>query len=270
MKRPRKKASAGSWMDTYGDMVTLLLCFFVLLYAISSMDQSKWENLVASMNPEAAEQLEEMRSQEAAEAQTESDALQQMYDNLVNELHTMGLDANVTIVRGDGYNFISFSEEIFFEGDSYNVTDNGRRVLDGFGRAIAPAAGEIHEIQVLGHTTEVPDRFEHLEDRMLSTARAAQVTAYIQALNLVDPGRLVSLGFGQFRPIADINTEEGRQKNRRVEILITSDDAVMRSLTEYYAEVYGENVAAMQPDAELLEENTDAQSQETQSAGEGT
>ena len=63
MKQSRKKASAGSWMDTYGDMVTLLLCFFVLLYAISSMDQSKWENLVASMNPEAAEQLEEMRSQ---------------------------------------------------------------------------------------------------------------------------------------------------------------------------------------------------------------
>ena len=269
MKQSRKKASAGSWMDTYGDMVTLLLCFFVLLYAISSMDQSKRENLVASMNPEAAEQLEEMRSQEAVEAEEITESLQTMYENLVNEFHTMGLDANVTVVRGDGYNFISFSEEVFFEGDSYYVTDNGKRVLDGFGRAIAPAADQVHEIQVLGHTTEVPNRFEHLEDRMLSTGRAAQVTAYIQALNLIEPGRLVSLGFGQFRPIADMNTEEGRQMNRRVEILITSDDAVMKSLTEYYAEVYGEDVAAMQPDADLFQPDADAQSQETENGGDG-
>ncbi|MCI8454014.1 MAG: hypothetical protein HFE84_05300, partial [Lachnospiraceae bacterium] len=55
MKKREKKAEGGaSWMDTYGDMVTLLLCFFVLLYSISSTDQVKWENLVKSLNPNAA------------------------------------------------------------------------------------------------------------------------------------------------------------------------------------------------------------------------
>ncbi len=252
MKKPKSKASGGSWMDTYGDMVTLLLCFFVLLYAISSVDQSKWQNFVASVNPEAAQQLEEMRSAEAAEAQAEEDALQQMYESLTSEFQSMGLDANVDVVRGDGYNFISFSDEIFFEGNSYAVTDNGQLVLDGFARAIAPAADEIHEIQILGHTTEIPSRFNVVEDRMLSAERAAQVTAYIQSKDIVDPARMLSIGYGQFRPIADINTEEGRSRNRRVEILITSDDAVLKSLTEYYAEVYGEDVAAMQPDADSL------------------
>ena len=267
MKRVRKRSEGGSWMDTYGDMVTLLLCFFVMLYAISSMDQSKWQNLVASMNPEAAEQLEEMRSAEAEEMQTENEAIQIMYDNLNREFESLGLDANVQVVRGDGYDFISFSDEIFFAGDSYELTPNGRVILDAFTRAISPAAGDIHEIQVLGHTTEVPERMHVLEDRMLSSERAAQVTAYIQEKGIVDPARLVSLGFGQFRPIADINTAEGRSMNRRVEILITNDYAVQKSLTEYYSEVYGEDVAAMQPDADTYRANSTDAAEEGSESG---
>ena len=54
MKRRKKRADeSGSWMDTYGDMVTLLLCFFVLLYSISSVDQAKWREVVKSFNPDA-------------------------------------------------------------------------------------------------------------------------------------------------------------------------------------------------------------------------
>lgn len=54
MKKRGKSAESGAnWMDTYGDMVTLLLCFFVLLYSISSVDQAKWEMLVKSFNPDA-------------------------------------------------------------------------------------------------------------------------------------------------------------------------------------------------------------------------
>ncbi len=253
MKKERKGADGGSWMDTYGDMVTLLLCFFVLLYAISSVDQTKYQNLVASVNPAMAEQLEEMRSAEASEQAAQDAAIQTMYENIQGAFEAMGLDANVDVVQGDGYNFISFSDEIFFEGDSYDITENGQAVLEAFCQAIEPAAEQIHEIQVLGHTTEVPDRMNVLEDRMLSSERAAQVTAYIQQKNLIDPARLVSLGFGQFRPIADINTDEGRERNRRVEILITNDEAVMKSLTEYYAEVYGQDVANMQPDADLYQ-----------------
>ena len=54
MKRRKKRADeGGNWMDTYGDMVTLLLCFFVLLYSISSVDQAKWREVVKSFNPDA-------------------------------------------------------------------------------------------------------------------------------------------------------------------------------------------------------------------------
>ena len=62
MKRRKKGSEEGGWLNTYADMVTLLLCFFVLLYSISSVDKSKWENLVISLNPDAAEALNEPHS----------------------------------------------------------------------------------------------------------------------------------------------------------------------------------------------------------------
>jgi chemotaxis protein MotB len=55
IKKDKKPEELGSWMDTYGDMVTLLLCFFVLLYSMSSVDQTKWKLLVQSFNPSALE-----------------------------------------------------------------------------------------------------------------------------------------------------------------------------------------------------------------------
>lgn len=263
MKKPKKKASGGNWMDTYGDMVTLLLCFFVLLYSISTIDQTKWQNFVKSMNPELMEEVDEStpaQSEQTGEAVVEQTTVekefQTMYEELVREFESMGLDAEVSVIKGDGYNFISFRDEVFFDGDSYTLREEGRQALDGFCRAITPAAQDIKEIEVLGHTTQALPNVQNnpVSDRMLSTERAAQVTAYIQQKNMLDPARLVSLGFGQFRPIASFDTEENRKKNRRVEILITNDEAVQRSLTEYYAQIYGEEVAAMQADGQKYQE----------------
>ena len=50
--KKKRKAGGASWMDTYGDMVTLLLCFFVLLYSMSTVDQEKWEEVVRSFSRE--------------------------------------------------------------------------------------------------------------------------------------------------------------------------------------------------------------------------
>ncbi len=56
MKKRQKSSGGGAnWMDTYGDLVTLLLCFFVLLYSISTIDQAKWIQIVKSFNPDAKE-----------------------------------------------------------------------------------------------------------------------------------------------------------------------------------------------------------------------
>lgn len=116
-------------------------------------------------------------------------------------------------------------------------------VLDRFAEAIAPASDVIQEIQVLGHTTQALPNQQNdvVSDRVLSSERAANVTGYLQQKNLVSPDKLVSVGYGQFRPVAPFDTEENRSKNRRVEIIITKNNSIQRSLDEYYAEVDGKN-----------------------------
>lgn len=253
MKIKKKKGGGGAnWQDTYGDMVTLLLCFFVLLFAISSVDQVKWENLVRSLNPNAEEvsqvieDLEIEPGNEEVPGSVQSDkAFEEIYDGLVQEMKELGVEDSVQIVQGEGFQFISYRDNVFFDGDSPVLRDEGKKVLDGFARATKPAADAIEAIHIMGHTSQAdPNKPNDIEtDRQLSALRAANVLIYLQPKNLVDPANLVSEGYGQFHPIATFKTRAGRQKNRRAEILILEKGASQRNLSEYYEEVYGKEAA---------------------------
>lgn len=271
-KRAKAPEEGASWMDTYGDMVTLLLCFFVLLYSISSVDQVKWENLVKSLNPEAAKEVSQVvldpevnegendvpgstnlendsvldaidENNLTAEEQAQIDEqFAAIYDNLQTLKELAGDSTEVEIAEGDGYTFITFRDRVFFNGDSSVLRDEGKQMIDRFAEAIQPSVAAIKEIQILGHTSQadpdVPN--EVYSDRELSALRAAVVTSYLQEKNILDPAKLVSSSYGQFHPIASFDTEENRAKNRRVEMLITKTGDIEHSLNEYYEQVYGE------------------------------
>lgn len=255
LKRDKKAEEGASWMDTYGDMVTLLLCFFVLLYAISSVDQGKYENLVKSLNPDAVKTAEaaggadgqegiESTSGGGSEADSEQEAIEQKFEKLYEDLtkikNSAGESMDIRIAQGEGYQFITFKDKVFFDGDSYVLREDGKKVLDAFSAAIAPAEDAVKEIQVLGHTTQADPQIpnEVVSDRVLSSSRSAVVVAYIQQKNVIAPQKLVSAGYGQFRPIDSYETEAGRVQNRRVEILIVKSGAEEQSLDEYYEQVY--------------------------------
>ncbi len=252
IKKDKKPEELGSWMDTYGDMVTLLLCFFVLLYSMSSVDQSKWKLLVQSFNPSALEESDQVvLDAKVTEGEgemtggipdesggaTDFDELYLVLKQIVEERN---MQDSVEISRGDGFTFISFRDKVFFDGDSSVLRQEGKDVLDQFAAAMLQANNSIKEVQVLGHTSQGnPARPNNIRnDRMLSAQRSAEVIIYLQSKNAVSPEKLVGLSFGQFRPIAQFDTEDGRAKNRRVEILITKNDTVEKSLEEYYNQVY--------------------------------
>lgn len=247
MKKRRKKSEEGgsNWMDTYGDMVTLLLCFFVLLYSISSVDQSKWIKLVESFNPEAKKVSQivtdtEVEADDEVPAGVNADeqaAFDELHDRLKQAVQDAGIESEVELTKGDGYSFVRFRDTMFFDGDSSIIRPEGKQILDIFAAAIAPAGDIIQEIQILGHTTQaLPDvQNDVVSDRVLSAERAANVTGYIQNKNILSPDKLVSVGYGQFRPVAPFDTEANRSKNRRVEFIITKNNSVQRSLDEYYA-----------------------------------
>lgn len=247
----RKKAAEGgaNWMDTYGDLVTLLLCFFVLLYSISSVDQAKWVQIVKSFNPDAKEisQIVDDPEVEGVEEVPggldneleKIDEFDELYESLKEAVEQAGLDGEVELFKGDGYTFITFRDNVFFDGDSSIIKSGGAKILKQFSGIIAGVSSSVKEIEVLGHTTQAePDKVnEPVGDRVLSAERAARVAAYIQTRAKVAPENIVSIGYGQFRPIAPFDTEENRAKNRRVELLITKSDSVEHSLEEYYEEM---------------------------------
>lgn len=250
MGKKQKSAEGGAnWMDTYGDMVTLLLCFFVLLYSMSTVDTNKWEMIVKSFNPNAEDVTQIVTntekndgpdsidgSMEKPEAITNFDDL---YYTLVEYVQNNNLDADVEVSKGDGFTFITFRNDVFFDGNSYVLKDQGKLVLDDLSKVIYQVRDSIEEIQVLGHTSQAqPNQVNEISsDRFLSSNRATVVLVYLQEKNILNPAKLVSTGYGQFRPISTFDTAENRAKNRRVELLITKTDSIERSLDDYYKEV---------------------------------
>ncbi|BAL01156.1 flagellar motor protein MotB [Oscillibacter valericigenes Sjm18-20] len=253
--KKRKSGGGANWMDTYGDMVTLLLCFFVLLYSMSTIDQQKWVQLVQSFNPDASHEPTEMKGNdgqladptggaEGGNPQTQEEidvSIEQLYLDLKTYVAQQGAAENISVTKGDGYVFISFNDAVFFDGDSYVLRSDGKEVLNDVGTIIGKASSAIDELRVLGHTAQGdPTKPNNpTVDRFLSSDRATVVLVYLQEMNILDPARMISMGYGQFRPVADNDTSEGRAKNRRVEMIVTGRDVTSTlgdGIEQYYTE----------------------------------
>ncbi|MCR4629028.1 OmpA/MotB family protein [[Clostridium] aminophilum] len=252
----------GNWMDTYGDLVTLLLTFFVLLYSMSSVDSKKWDIFVRSIYPDGKTPSEKAASQtplivdseaEKADETTETQAdpagdpvapeneipdSEDLYIQIAAALQQAGV-SDVTVTGGEDYTFVVFKDKAFFGGDSSVLTDQGKYILDIFCDTIKDSNDAISQMNIMGHTAKAnPNQDNSVRgDRMLSGMRASEVCIYIQEKGIVDPDKLVSIGFGQYRPLESNDTAEGRASNRRVEILIIDKDAKERSIEDYYKEI---------------------------------
>lgn len=249
MKKSRPAEGGGNWMDTYGDMVTLLLCFFVMLYSMSSLDAAKWDIFVRSIggitedveaeitvNGEIEDSASKGTPPDEGEIGDTND-LETLYLTIAKALQDAGIDG-VTASRGNGYTYVEFQDKAFFDGNSSVLTVQGKVTLEAFGRAIAPSTDMLEQIDIMAHTAQGdPDRPNTPRtDRMLSAMRAAEVCVFLQSMDIIEPEKLIDISYGQFRPIASNDTSEGRAKNRRVELLLIDKGVEMKSLDAYYQE----------------------------------
>lgn len=275
----RKKRSGGgaNWMDTYGDMVTLLLCFFVMLYSMSTLDQEKWIALVESFNPVAEAQHsggsgEQTASDALTQQQVDSD-IEKLYQSMQEYIEEENLSTQISVTKGDGYVFVSFDNTVFFEGNRYTLRDEGKAVLDQVAQCIGEVSDSVDEIRVLGHTAQEDgvNPNDPTADRFLASNRASVVTVYLQEKNIVDPARLVSVGYGEWRPVAENDTSEGRAQNRRVELLITGlnvENGIGDDIAQYYTMRSGESETAGGTEGDAGTSGSLAQAQ-SGSGGEG-
>lgn len=241
----------GSWMDTYGDMVTLLLCFFVMLYAMSDLNQQKWEVFVKSIFPNSGETPQIAVNEQVSEGDydvsgnlefdeviSDPENPEELYVALMEALSGSGIDG-VSISREDGYTFLVFDNQTFFEGDRSNLTDEAIVVLDVLCSVISNYSDAIAQINIMGHTAQADPTRENnpRQDRILSAMRSAEVAAYIQNKDIIDPSKLVGLSYGQYRSVSTNTSSEGRAKNRRVEFVIIDSGADIKSMNDYYDEL---------------------------------
>ena len=256
----KKKGGGGgggaNWMDTYGDMVTLLLCFFVLLYSISTIEQDKWMVFIKSFNRDAVQE-EPIPPGPVGSAATSGgnglpipdsndevdEALDELYDFLVEyQKSSEAASDSISISQGDDFVFISFDDAVFFDGDSPTLRQDGKKILDAIIPALEEAGPMIDELRVLGHTAQRSPNAPNPTpgDRYLASNRATAVGIYLQEridYNQLNPGRLVIESFGQWRNVAPNDVEANRAKNRRVELVISGRD-LENELSDSYRQYY--------------------------------
>lgn len=239
----KKKKSGGggaNWMDTYGDMVTLLLCFFVLLYSMSTISEDNWKAIVQSFNPTAVEDIRATTGAGGPDAdntgETGHESVEEMQEQVEQDMQSLlqaiqefvqqqNLQDAVTVSQDGGKIFITFSQSVFFDGESAVIRKEAYPILDGVSDMLSSVAESLDEVRVQGHTARAGQGPNNVvNDRTLSSNRAANVIVYIQQHSVVPPSCLVSEGFGEWRPVAANDTAENRAKNRRVEMIVSGRD----------------------------------------------
>ncbi|MEG1049161.1 MAG: flagellar motor protein MotB [Oscillospiraceae bacterium] len=254
MNLPKKQKGGGDeWMNTYADMVTLLMCFFVMLFSMSSMDQAKWITFVKSINPNATEVSQIVLSDPApgdddvASVTPSGDEMlenmEQLFQEMKEFIEQNEMGGDVQMFEGDGYVFITFKDSVFFDGNSATLRPESTEILTFLAKGLSRIPSEdIKEVRVMGHTNQDdPILKNNIDiDRELSSLRAAHVVSFLQKQGAIDnPKKLFGIGYGQWYPIAPYETVDDRQLNRRVEILIAKTDAVEVTLDQIYTEIYG-------------------------------
>jgi chemotaxis protein MotB len=139
------------------------------------------------------------------------------YDAVVNQLAKEVDKGNLQIHQYKNMLTVDVAEKIFFASGSTMIKKSGQAVLLQVGTALSQYPDKI--IRVVGHTDNVPIRGA-MTNWELSAMRATNVVRFLQDKCKIDPQRLVAAGRGEYQPVAANDTPDGRQKNRRIEIML--------------------------------------------------
>lgn len=254
MKRRTKIAASHvnheRWMVSFADFMTLLFALFVVLFAASNVDQNKYQQLVQSLEkafgvlPSQGEGLLPAHPGTPAEVNivpaivpypppdTLNRIKQQQEKKIQEILKKSPQIAKILQVRYEERGFVlQLKDSLFFASGSAELRP---QVLP----ALKQLAVELEQfklpIRVEGHTDNVPVRSGFASNWDLSSSRANRVLQVLLKYSKIPPEQMSLAGYGEYRPIASNQTEEGRARNRRVDIVLLTAQAQLQEPPQTY------------------------------------
>lgn len=265
-KKEEPQGGGASWMNTFADLMNLLLCFFVLLFAMSSVDTDKYEQMVASFHSSfsifstsgssvisdgqaisaGVTQLSQLSTyfsdgtvdgetqEDDTETELEADPEQnaiELYEQqelaeseeMAEQIEEMaaqyGIQDQVEVDFNGQYVALTLNGALLFDSGKAEIRQDAYPLIDKIGVILQNYDQNIIEIE--GHTDNIPiHSSKYANNNVLSMFRALTVADHIRDITALNPAYIKSSGRGEFVPVADNSTEEGRARNRRVEIKI--------------------------------------------------
>ncbi len=257
-KQPEEHVNHERWLISYADFITLLFAFFVVMYSISSVNEGKYRVLSTSMVTAFGTPVRSLEPIQVGElvrdkpkgldeafkklsAIAESGTSDEQYDGVEADAgepseEPAGLEAVAAEIDEKLKDFVDVgsvgitavgdklevevTSRVLFDSGSSDLTDRARPLLKELAFVLKHLD---YDIQVKGYTDTVPiQTYLYPSNWELSAARAATVVRLFSELE-VSPERMVSMGYGEFHPVASNDTAEGRAKNRRVVIVVQAD-----------------------------------------------
>lgn len=257
------------WLVSYADFITLLFAFFVVMYSISSINEGKYkvvsEALLGVFNdaersvkpiPLGDERARTMKPaqplvkdselSDAGLGQNPDDPLKTIANDITTAFGDLLASKQLTVRGNELWVEIELNSSLLFGSGDAMPSDLAFSIIDKVAAILKPFDNPIH---VEGFTDNQPIRTaQYPTNWELSSARSASIVRML-AMQGVNPGRMASVGYGEFQPVANNTTAQGRALNRRVVLVVSRNLEVRRSLT-------GTGTANATPDAALKRAGT--------------
>ncbi len=218
--------SSGGWEIVYTGFILILLCFFIMLCSIATMEGTKVTSFVASFNDAvnilgggiktetgkfyigtSGEMVDILKNKEMAK----------LYEDIASLTKELGLEPGVAVSVSKKGLVMRLPDTSFFDLGAAWLSPESMALLSKLGAVIRKADCPV---QIEGHTDNIPINTGRFPSNWeLSTTRAVNVLRYFTEKEKISPKRLSAAGFGEFQPVFQNDTDDGRAKNRRVEII---------------------------------------------------
>lgn len=187
------------WIISYADLITLLLAFFLVLYSINV---TKYQEHKVSIKPETV-------------SSKLSDKQLNLEKTIQDKLHNI---EDVQLLKDSRGYILRINNDLLFDEGSSELNNNSEETL----KKIVEILAKIKNFVIIeGHTDSTPIKTEKYPSNWeLSTGRATNLIKYLVEKGNISPERLSAVGYGEYVPVADNTSNNGRKLNRRVDIII--------------------------------------------------